>query len=70
MSKHSLYYEAWSDLYEWGVASTARLQRRFKISYGNASTIIDQLRADGVVEPFNGQRPSKILKSPPNSSHQ
>lgn len=66
MEKHSLYDEAWALLYRRGTASTALLQREFRISYGNAASLIRQFEEDGVVEEFNPERPRKVLKAPRN----
>ena len=42
-------------------ASTSYLQRKFKIGYSRAASIIDTLEERGVVGPPNGSRPREIL---------
>jgi len=42
-------------------ASTSLIQRKFKIGYARAARIIDQLEAGGIVGPFEGSKPRKVL---------
>lgn len=42
-------------------ASTSLIQRKFKIGYSRAARIIDQLEANGMVGPFEGSKPRKVL---------
>jgi S-DNA-T family DNA segregation ATPase FtsK/SpoIIIE len=44
-----------------GKASTSMLQRRLRIGYSRAASIIDQLEDLGVVGPANGSKPREIL---------
>ncbi|MFZ5986718.1 MAG: DNA translocase FtsK [Bacillota bacterium] len=46
---------------EQGQASTSLIQRKFKIGYSRAARILDQLEANGVVGPFEGSKPRKVL---------
>ncbi|MBP9750070.1 MAG: hypothetical protein KBD21_05070, partial [Candidatus Pacebacteria bacterium] len=43
-------------------ASTSLIQRRFKVGYGRAARIMDQLEENGVVEGSDGSnRPRKVM---------
>jgi S-DNA-T family DNA segregation ATPase FtsK/SpoIIIE len=46
---------------EQGMASTSLIQRKFKIGYSRAARILDQMEASGVVGPFEGSKPRKVL---------
>lgn len=47
-------------------ASTSLIQRRFRLGYGRAARILDQLEANGVIGPANGTRPREILVEAPD----
>lgn len=46
---------------EMGQASTSLLQRRLKLGYARAARIIDQMEEMGVVGPFEGSKPRRVL---------
>ena len=46
-----------------GKASTSALQRRLRIGYGRAASLLDAMEADGMVGPPDGSRPREILVS-------
>lgn len=48
-------------------ASTSLIQRRFRLGYGRAARILDQLEANGVIGPANGTRPREILVEAPDA---
>lgn len=48
---------------EAGMASTSLLQRRLKLGYARASRIIDEMEERGIVGPFEGSRPRRVLIS-------
>jgi S-DNA-T family DNA segregation ATPase FtsK/SpoIIIE len=48
---------------ETGQASVSMLQRRLKLGYGRASRIVDQMEEHGIVGPFDGAKPRKLLIS-------
>lgn len=60
-----LYDEALKIVVETSEASTALLQRRLKIGYSRAARIIDQMEMRGIVGPFEGTKPRKILIDTP-----
>ena len=44
-----------------GEASVSKLQRRFKLGYGRAARIVDQMEERGVVGPSEGSKPRQVL---------
>lgn len=44
-------------------ASTTLLQKRLKLGYARASRIVDELQERGVIGPFEGSKPRKVLIS-------
>ncbi len=48
---------------EMGQASTSSLQRKLKLGYARAARIIDELEEMGVVGPYEGAKPRKVLMS-------
>lgn len=46
---------------EMGQASTSSLQRKLKLGYARAARIIDELENMGVVGPYEGAKPRKVL---------
>lgn len=48
---------------EMGQASTSSLQRKLKLGYARAARIIDELESMGVVGPYEGAKPRKVIMS-------
>jgi S-DNA-T family DNA segregation ATPase FtsK/SpoIIIE len=46
-----------------GKASTSMLQRRLRIGYGRAASILDNLEDNGIIGPSNGSKPRELLVS-------
>jgi hypothetical protein len=46
-----------------GRASTSLLQRRLRIGYGRAASILDGLEEAGIIGPSNGAKPREVLVS-------
>jgi len=57
-----LYEDALKIVIQMGRASTSVLQRRLRIGYGRAASIIDMMERDGFVEPADGPRPRAITR--------
>lgn len=58
-----LFAEAKDLIINSGKASTSLLQRRLRIGYSRAASILDQLEENGIVGPPNGSKPREILIS-------
>ncbi|WP_102135626.1 DNA translocase FtsK [Candidatus Protochlamydia sp. W-9] len=56
----SLYEQAKDIILSTGNASTTFLQRKLKIGYARAASLMDQLEMQGIVGPAEGSRPRKI----------
>ena len=56
-----LYEEGKDIILSTGNASTTFLQRKLKVGYARAASLIDMLEAKGVVGPAEGSKPRKIL---------
>jgi S-DNA-T family DNA segregation ATPase FtsK/SpoIIIE len=42
-------------------ASTTLLQRKLKLGYARAARIIDDLESSGIIGPYEGAKPRKVL---------
>lgn len=61
LPEDALYKDALDTILSTGNASTTFLQRKLKIGYARAASLIDQLESRGVVGPAEGAKPRKIL---------
>lgn len=59
--KDDLYEEAVKVVMESNQASVSILQRRMRLGYTRAARIIDMMEGDGLVGPFEGSKPRRIL---------
>jgi len=59
-SKDPLYEDAKKLVFETGNASTTFLQRKMKIGYARAASLMDQMEQKGIVGPSEGAKPRKI----------
>ena len=59
--KDELYDEAVRVVMESNQASVSILQRRMRLGYTRAARIIDQMEQEGMVGPYEGSKPRKIL---------
>lgn len=57
----SLFHEAKNVVFGTGNASTTFLQRKLKIGYARAASIMDQLEENGIIGPQDGAKPRKIF---------
>lgn len=60
MQLDSLYEQAQEIVLTTGNASTTFLQRKLKIGYARAASLMDQLEIQGIVGPADGSKPRKI----------
>ncbi|WP_405054390.1 DNA translocase FtsK [Tepidibacillus marianensis] len=60
-NEDELYYEAVKLVVENKQASVSLLQRRFRIGYTRAARLIDYMEAKGIVGPYEGSKPRKVL---------
>jgi DNA segregation ATPase FtsK/SpoIIIE, S-DNA-T family len=56
-----LYEEARRIVIEMGKASTSVLQRRLRIGYGRAASLLDAMERDGLIGPPDGTKPRELL---------
>jgi S-DNA-T family DNA segregation ATPase FtsK/SpoIIIE len=66
--KDALYDQALDIILSTGNASTTFLQRKLKIGYARAASLMDQLEQEGVVGPAEGSKPRKILAAKKGAS--
>ena len=58
----ALYDQALQTVLEAGSGSTSFLQRKLKIGYSRAASLIDQMEEHGVLSPAEGSKPRQVLK--------
>lgn len=63
--KDQLYDQALTIVLASKNASTTFLQRKLKIGYARAASLMDELEANGVIGPQEGARPRRVLSSQP-----
>lgn len=61
--KDALYDQALNIVLGCKSASTTFLQRKLKIGYARAASLMDELEANGVIGPQEGARPRRVLSS-------
>lgn len=61
--RDSLYHKAVDIVMSTGNASTTFLQRKLKVGYARAASLIDELEENGVIGPAEGSKPRKVLVS-------
>lgn len=64
LKRDDKYEEALRIVIEMGRASTSVLQRRLRIGYGRAASIIDMMHHEGIVGPEDGSKPRQVLIAP------
>jgi DNA segregation ATPase FtsK/SpoIIIE, S-DNA-T family len=61
--KDSLYSEALSIVVDTQNASTTFLQRKLKIGYARAASLIDELESNGIIAAQEGSKPRRVIAS-------
>jgi len=56
-----LYQEAVRVVIESGKASTSLLQRRLRVGFNRAARLIEQMEREGIVGPYEGSKPRKVI---------
>jgi len=56
-----LYDDAVKIVIDMGKASTSALQRRLRIGYGRAASLLDAMERDGIIGPPDGSKPRAVL---------
>ncbi|MFA5116607.1 MAG: DNA translocase FtsK, partial [Candidatus Omnitrophota bacterium] len=56
-----MYEESVRVIMETGQASVSILQRRLRLGYTRAARIIDMMEQEGMVGPYEGSKPRRIL---------
>ena len=59
-----LIEQAMEVVVQMGQASTSALQRRLKLGYARAARIMDELEKMGVIGPYEGAKPRRVLLTP------
>lgn len=59
--KDSLFEQAKDVVIDTGNASTTYLQRKLKVGYARAASLMDELEERGIVSPADGSKPRKVL---------
>ena len=59
--RDELYEKAYSLVVDTGNASTTFLQRKLKIGYARAASLMDELENNGIVGPQEGSKPRRVL---------
>ena len=64
ITEDPLYHDAVRVVMEMGKASTSTLQRRLRLGYGRAASILDRMQKEGLIGPPDGSRPREVLRRP------
>ncbi|MBY0528899.1 MAG: DNA translocase FtsK [Rhabdochlamydiaceae bacterium] len=64
-ARDSMYDQAYSIVVDTKTASTTFLQRKLKIGYARAASLMDELESKGVISPQEGAKPRRILVDSP-----
>ena len=62
-SDEDIFERAIEVVVEAGQASTSSLQRRLKLGYARAARIMDELEEKGIIGPYEGAKPRRVLMS-------
>lgn len=65
--RDTMYDQAYTLVTEIGTASTTFLQRKLKIGYARAASLMDELQSNGVISAQEGAKPRRILVDSKNS---
>lgn len=62
-NRDELYDEAKAFLMEQGRASISLLQRRLKIGFNRAASLMEQFEKDGIITPADGSKPRTVIRN-------
>jgi DNA segregation ATPase FtsK/SpoIIIE, S-DNA-T family len=62
-TRDALFEQARSIVVETGTASTTFLQRKLKIGYARAASLMDELEMRGIISPQEGTKPRRVLQT-------
>ena len=68
--KDSLYDQALSIVLDTNTASTTFLQRKLKIGYARAASLVDELEQKGIIASQEGSRSRRVVRPDSNSASQ
>jgi S-DNA-T family DNA segregation ATPase FtsK/SpoIIIE len=66
-AKDKLYDQALALVLETKIASTTFLQRKLKIGYARAASLMDELETNGIISAQDGSKPRRVLGTTPSS---
>lgn len=66
--RDTLYEQALAIVVETRTASTTYLQRKLKIGYARAASLMDELEKKGIIGPQEGAKPRRILMDSKNTT--
>jgi S-DNA-T family DNA segregation ATPase FtsK/SpoIIIE len=58
-----LFVDAATLVVQTGEASISKVQRRFRVGYARAARLIDTMEVLGIIGPYEGSKPRKVLIS-------
>ncbi len=66
--KDGLYDDAVRLVFEFGKASSSLLQRRLRIGFSRAASLLDAMQAQGLIGPADGSKPREVIGVRPDAA--